>query len=307
VTELLTRRTIKPQHDLRRLVILLPALALVCVTWHLVRPALVLALARSSLGCESRAGLVGAALHARYPQLCAMYDGWWAVVVQSWRTANSAGVFWNIRPPGQPVGPSVSYGVADETLTLRGTVMTQYLPISSVPGDWDNDGRVELVTNFAPLTTTHFRSNASVPGSAILRLGIDHNEIVAALLVDYSSLSRGSDSLQLEWRAADGKGGAELLLMRYTRAPSGTAGARMSSEVIAALDWDAPGGILRPRLLPDDGSVLVWTPKDGHPLAVAVDEPLDPLLVRLVPLPPGFGERVPATTSSPAASGPSPP
>jgi hypothetical protein len=298
MTELLSRRTIKPQHDLRRLVAIALTLAFGCVVWRQVRPLLVQELARSSLGCEWRAGLIGAAVCAQYPQLPAMDNGWG---VQSWRTASSVGVFWRIRPPG-PDGPSLGYGVADDTLVLRGTVNTQEVVAIPVPGDWDHDGRVELVTSFDALAGADPRPNANVRSFAVVRLGIDHNEIVAVILVDYSAWARNFPRLRLEWRDADGHGRAELALMRYTRIQPRTVGATFSSETVAVFAWDAPGGILRPRLLPDDGSVLVWTPEDGHPLVVATDEPLDPLLARLVPLPPGFGEQVPATTNSPSAS-----
>jgi hypothetical protein len=144
--------------------------------------------------------------------------------------------------------------------------------------------------------------NARVFGFAVVRLGVDHDEIVAVILVDYSAWARGRARVCLEWRDADRHGQAELALMRYKRISPPTVGAAFSSETVAALAWDAPGGILRPRLLPNDGSVLVWTPEDGQPLVVAADEPLDPLLIRLLPLPPGFGQQIPATTSLPSTS-----
>jgi hypothetical protein len=100
MTELLGRRTIKPQHDLRRLIGMVLILALVCVVWRRVRPPLVEALACSSLGCESRAALIADALCSRYPQVPAADNGY---EVRSWRNAKSVGVLWQIRPPGQPI------------------------------------------------------------------------------------------------------------------------------------------------------------------------------------------------------------
>jgi hypothetical protein len=188
----------------------------------------------------------------------------------------------------------VAYGVADETLTLRGTLIADEVARSPQPGDWDHDGRTELVVKFYP------HPNANVGSFGVVRLNADYNEIVAVILVDYSPWVRSPVYHRLEWRDAYGADRSELAVVRYKRILPRTTGATSSSELVAAFVWDAPGGILRPRLLPEDGSVLVWTPEDGRPLVVAADEPLDPLLARLVPLPPGFGQQIPATTSAPS-------
>ena len=42
-------------------------------------------------------------------------------------------------------------------------------------------------------------------------------------------------------------------------------------------------------MLPDDGSLLVWTPPDGKPYPFSPDECVDEVARRLLPIPDDFG------------------
>jgi hypothetical protein len=105
------------------------------------------------------------------------------------------------------------------------------------------------------------------------------------------------------WRDEDGDGRQELVFVTrtYIKLPNGDVGLK-PPETVAVFAWDRPGGVLRPRLLPPNGSFVSWTPPDGTPVKVAQESQLDPILRKLCPLPDNFGrDKVSATqpTSAP--------
>jgi len=95
-----------------------------------------------------------------------------------------------------------------------------------------------------------------------------------------------------EWRRSASGDRLDFLGVEY----------QMNPVEVAALEWDRPGGILSLKGASAHNKVLVWTPEDGRPMRVSATEPLDPLLLGLLGVPPGSGSGRFATTPTASAS-----
>jgi hypothetical protein len=57
----------------------------------------------------------------------------------------------------------------------------------------------------------------------------------------------------------------------------------VADQLVAIFDWTAPGGILTPRVLPDDGTIQLWSLPDNRPVVFDPNEPLEDVIARLKP------------------------
>ncbi|MEW6253616.1 MAG: hypothetical protein AB1716_23470 [Planctomycetota bacterium] len=288
---LLQARRIPWRRDLRRVIVVALVLLAAAPVWRLIRAPLRDHLARSSLGCERRGRLIGAALAARYPEHAPQLGGAGGFL-RSWRRSDLCGAHWQYAPPDKPLGPTAGHAFCDENLVLHGRVAAP----SAVPyyfrcGDWDGDGRMEVALN---VPTCRELSSVSLGYMAVVRLGKDANEVVVLSL-----LCSPPRYYVQEFDGSEARTPVGWVLQGYTY--PGTGGTPQKGPR-AVFRWDRPGGILVPYELPEDGSVLVWTPPGGVPLTVPADQPIEPLLEELLPVPEGFGR--PGTPASGPASVP---
>lgn len=92
---------------------------------------------------------------------------------------------------------------------------------------------------------------------------------------------------------------SELVLHSWSRGP-----ARFiqmpdwPDQLVAIFDWTAPGGILTPRLLPDDGTIRLWPLPDNQPVVFDPNELLETVVARLRP-PDTQPASLPATAPGP--------
>jgi hypothetical protein len=116
------------------------------------------------------------------------------------------------------------------------------------------------------------------------------NEVAGIIVVDTQQWRKQSTHLWPQWRDENGNGRAELAFVafKYGRLPSGRMGV-LSQETVAVFEWSAPGGVLVPRQIPDDGSFLVWTPEDGKAYEFSPDTVVEDLCRELLPVPEDFG------------------
>jgi hypothetical protein len=79
-----------------------------------------------------------------------------------------------------------------------------------------------------------------------------------------------------------------LITVKVVSAPGGGL-AFAPSEAVAVFEFESAGGILRPRVLPDDGSVTWWRPPDGRPVPIKPDADLAEFLEATLSVPDDFG------------------
>jgi hypothetical protein len=303
MTDLQRRPTnLRRSRDVRRLVIALALIVTASLMWQGARDYAVRELAESSLGCGSRADLIAAAIWHRYPAL--RMETPYGLPLVSYRSAATAGAACEVRsvterlPTGTSLGHEQRYAVVNANLDLVGVIVGSSLPLLPTPGDRDADGCIETVTSCIPDIGNLSRS-AGLWATA--RLGPDSNEVAALVLVDYTPWRAAKVWIRPEWGSQNADGRQELLFLAWSpgRLPSGRMGF-LPPETLAVFEWNHPGGVLRPTLLPNDGSFLVWTLPDGKPYPFSPDECVDDVARKLLPIPDDFG--VPAT--APAASQP---
>jgi hypothetical protein len=201
---------------------------------------------------------------------------------------------WQQLPPDQAaVAPGLTM-VADRDLEHRGLLRSNamsWLP-QALPGDWDNGGAVE-VTVFAIATG---EPNYFCQYWAVIRLGGEANELVG-LVALVRSVPAGSAGAIPIWRAEDEDGPLEFVFVPTSLTSAGWPNLR--GEAVAVFEWTEPGGVLRPRVVPDDGSMLVWTPPDGRPYRFPADKLVDEVCRELLPVPKDLGT---PPTSQPASA-----
>ncbi len=295
-----------PTVAIRAYVVGLAAVLLASVAWHALRPYVTRGLARSSIGCDARAKLIAGAIDELYPRLRVRALGGEPMLC-SFRQGDQGGVSWLMDweqlPPDQAAAARGLTIVADLDLNYCGTLRSQAMigDPQALPGDWDQGGAVE-VTVFA--TTAGERSYvfAMAPSYfceywAVVRLGGEANELVG-LVALVRSVSAGSVVEAPTWRDEDEDGTLEFVFVPVLLTSAVQTSSR--GEAVAVFEWTEPGGVLRPRVVPDDGNMLVWTPADGRPHRFPADKLVDEVCQELLPVPEGFG----ATPASQPASAP---
>lgn len=259
--------------------------------WRVVRPWLTVSLARSSVGCLGREELILAALRTLYPDRTSPQCG----MVSSERRWGSSVVRWDT--------PRGTWAFADGDLEFLGEARLDYAWTTS-SADADHAGCLEVVSEW-PVTPPSDNPNAAIARWVVLRLHAAHNEVLGIVTADLTpGRAAGRSAVVSTWRDEDGDGLEELVFLSFVRGrlPSGTMGL-LPPNVVAVFGWSAPGGALRPRQMPTDGTFVAWAPPDGQPVRTFPQEQLQPLLDTLVPLPEGFGLPVAPSPAS-APSGP---
>jgi len=252
--------------------------------WRLSFPILLHSLACSSIGNPYRDDLLAAELWRLYPSL---YTHEKVKYRPSHWLDPDPWVTWRSSIGTRPFGcGDVATWFADADLRLRGCVWDGSPDPDSGLTDAEGDGRPELTVSF------FFRTSRDLPRRdvrrwAILRLGESHNELLAAVSVqDVVSSFNSLLWLRGVWSNLDGEGSQEIVFgpARYERAKPGSV-IRASTYKWAVLGWTQPGGVLRVIEVARPEKVLVWTPPDGQPLRVPANQPLEPLLDEVLPIP----------------------
>ncbi len=272
------------------LVVLLAASA----AWHALRPEVLRQLAIRSIGCPARSELIAAAARTSCRELPPRQDPG-LLNLWSLRTPHGALVMWQAEYKLDHVGKSplparaAPYVFADDRLAYRGQLVSVMVPQPTNMPDADGDGRPEIcVVNDDP------RGSASPAQSywALVRLCADGNEV--------TGLVAGPGWLfVLQPECSTTNGTRRLALMGPAVSPSGR-------ETVATFEWTAPAGILRPTMLPADGSLLAWTPADGKPYRFSPDECVDDVVRRLLNSAAGSGALTTAPTREAPTNEPSP-
>jgi len=205
-------------------------------------------------------------------------------------------------PTGTSLGHERRYAVVNANLDLVGAIVGSSLPRLPTPGDRDADGCIETVTSCIPDIANPTRSARMW---ATVRLGPATNAVAGIVLVDYTPWRAARVWIRPEWGDEDADGRQELLLLAWPRGrlPSGRMGF-LPPETLAVFEWNHPGGILRPKTVPNDGFFLVWTPPDGKPYPFSPDECVDDVARKLLPIPDAFGVPATAPAASQSATGP---
>jgi hypothetical protein len=298
--------------ELRRLAAALVVLAIASLIWHEVRSGLVCRTACSSIGCPARKRVIAAAVRRHtsgFPTDEELFGQRSYTVGERCYSLSS-----NCAPPPGyaelswvrewvPLGknatvPRWQVAVFDDRLQVRGSVASPW--VSETPGDMDGDGRWEVVVEYAALSGERVNTD-SVSGWAVVRLGAETNEIVWAGIVDLRVW--GSPGLQIapRWQG-EGRGPKELALVGFVSVtlPDGRVEYR-PSRTLARFAWDSPGGVLRACEFPGEGGILTWSP-GGTRGVVKPETDLEPVLAKLLPVPPAFGAAGPASRAATTAS-----
>jgi hypothetical protein len=293
-----------PTVAIRAYVLGLTTVLLASVAWHTLRPYVTRSLARSSIGCDARAKLIAGTIDELYPRLrVRALSG--KPMLCSFRHADQGGVSWlmdwqQLPPDKAALAPGLTI-VADRDLDYRGLLRSNamsWLP-QALPADWDQGGAVEVTLFAIPTGEPSYFCQYW----AVIRLGGEANELVG-LVALVGSVSAGSAGAIPIWRAEDEDGPLEFVFVPMSLTSAGWPNLR--GEAVAVFEWTAPGGVLRPRVVPDDGSMLVWTPADGRPYRFPVDKLVDDICQELLPVPEDFGATPASQPASAPASSPAP-
>jgi hypothetical protein len=235
-------------------------LAAGAIGWHIVRPWVLTAAARSSIGCEPRSQLIAhvlGSLHPEYFQTPGYYL--WSTCGKRARVV----VLYASR------GSENHCFFADDSLSAIGVLRSVYL--SDHPDDMDADGRIEVIAQSGVYSTGPLRS-------AVVRLGPSSNELLGVA----THLRQRPPGLWAAWRDEDGDGSVEFVLLSPPAPGAVTSTQPWHVEAAAVFEWTAPGGVLRPRYMPADGSVIFWAPPGGRPVPFASDESLGSVMDRVL-------------------------
>lgn len=250
--------------------------------WHLARDSLLRNLARTSVGCPWREELIAWAVFGREPsafenELELEYDlrrpAW--IALSSPREHESS--LHRLNPRDRPIV------IVDDELRIRGRIVGPDLALP--PVDADGDDKCEVVIKF-DLRDTEERVNAYRWG--VIRLGSEFNEVLWVGLVSRVWHGRPR-TVDAAWRDDHGSNTSELvfLTIEIFRTSVGKP-AFKPPKTVAVFRWDRLSGMLHPQSLPDDGSVLSWTP--GKAVQVGQDDDIYAVLRDLLPVPEGFGQ-----------------
>lgn len=270
--------------DWRRLLIAVALLALASLAWRLSRPAVIRAFACSSIGSH-RVPLLRMALQERFPYIPLRENAW----LESVRGPGAPFLAWTNHNWITDLDSRwhLSNGRMDYVGVLRAVCQ-----IASF-GDWDQDRYPEAMCLIGEGGELYF---------VVVRVRPAADEVVVVLPVHISTRNAAAIlSVFGSWSDEDGNGTMELIL-RGTRVGGPSAVIRRWPDVIVAIfDWTAPGGVLTPRMLPDDGTVQFWPLPDNRPVVFDPNEPLESVVARLRP-PDTQPACLPATPSGPDAT-----
>jgi len=258
----------------RRLAVGLALLLAASAAWHWLRPPLIRVLARSSLGCDVRAPLIQAALR----DVCQDRPPPDSTTIRSVFGPGQPVVAWTSpmfgTAPSGTVAASWPYHFADDKFTPIGKLYVPDFINFDWFGDWDGDGQPEALPGFYRQPTLVW---------VLVRVRRSLNEVAA--IIEYDPIRMRASGMGPHWTPPDQGGLYDLIFWRRLRTPAATGVSTMwPTESVARFAWTAPGGILIPQLLPDDGSIRVWTAPDGQPYVFDPNEPVWDVVNRLLPL-----------------------
>jgi len=245
--------------EIRRIVVVVAGVAVLSVVWRAVHDRVLVAVASSSVGCLGREGLIEAAMRVRNPALPTGAE------FRSFRNDDSGGVIMRSLVPlseieTAPDWPDGYYEglltIADAGFRIRGRLVggvSKHRPV-----DVDGDGRWEVIVHVGGPTIAESDGDDYF---LVLRLGERSNEIVFLARVRHSD----GASYRCAWVRSEASGRLELHFIEPTRTMTPVPRSlRWPSRAVAIFAPDA-AGVLRPRLMPLDDSIVVWSPADGQP------------------------------------------
>ena len=280
MTGIFARRSQDPKAiELRRLALAVLVLLATGAAWHSIRDDLVYEAARSSIGCPGRAELIAAALRQAEPRFPDQPQLW------TYDLAHPGWIAWSSMREVRPLanGPQLyrwQVNVADQRLEVKGVIAVYRLSVP--PVDADGDGSCEVVTTFYPAQDD---PQQDLRWWAVARLGDEYNQVVWAGMIDDAVWQSRRARVRPVWRDADDDGTDELVFITVetVRTPQGNIGFK-PPQTVAVFGWDSPGGILRPRLLPEDCGITPWSPVNQAPLRFGREEDPDPIVRELLPV-----------------------
>lgn len=274
------------------MVVVLVAVLVASALWYSLRPVAVAWIARTSLGCPSRAPIVAAELRGRYDTIPT--DGEinvknpfpWTRLTTSFFPEPGWILWESVRETEQLGDNSWLYHwrttFADHNSDFVGSIGTIQRPRVAPAQDIDGDGLWEIVLQFQATPWAN-PNGPDVKRWAVVRLGQDYNEIVWIGLSDFLLWSQKSTRIKPIWRDEDGDGVKELVFVTvvFRRLPQGGVGFDPPNTV-AVFEWDRAGGVLLPRSLPQDSGIITWTPPGAKPLRVEQDADIESVLADLL-------------------------
>lgn len=311
MNDLFQRRSVDDkQSEIRRMAVVLFAVLVASASWHALRPIALAWIAQTSLGCPSRAPIVAAVLRGKYDtiptdsEINAFTTFPWTRLGTSF-FPKPGWVWWESVRETEQLSPNSwlhhwRTTFADHNFDAVGSIGTTLRPLVAPAQDTDGDGCWEVVLE-TQATPWQEAKNRNVKRWAIVRLGENHNEVAWIGLGDQSLWSRKSTRIKPIWRDEDGDGVDELVFVTVVvkRLPQGGVGFDPPT-VVAVFEWDRAGGILLPRLLPQDTGIMTWTAPDAESVRVEQDADIESVLNDLLPVPDGFGVAPGAAPSTPS-------
>lgn len=299
------QNVVSTRASIRRALAAAGVLIVASSAWYLVRPHVVRELAQSNMGCPVRWVMLNEALRNTVPELADQSN----VLLSSYATPNRVALTRTTEDTSMrerdAAGQKFAFRIRliDGELNPIGSVRSARAHWIGQLGDWDGDGTLEAVAGYHPLSFEQ-DPNMNLRGWAVLRIHEDVNQVAALVVMDRRPRStRGS--IRPFWQDEDGDGHTELVFCSYTwRRGRGGLPQIVALKTVAVFEWDIPGGVLRPRELPDDGSFLVWTPPDGRPFAFSPDVLTELMYRELLPVPDDFGARATSRAASQPGSQP---
>jgi len=268
---------------MRRVVVFAASMLVASAVWYIIREPLSYQLACSAIGCLGREELIGSVILRSDSTLPRGGWRWYYDFVRPewiafWSPNGNVSLVDNARPL------SGYTTVLDRQLRVQGMIAGDHLAIP--PDDADADGLCEVVLEFDLRDSTE---QLNARRWAVVRLGNEFNEIVWVGLGCSEWRARKARVTPM-WEDQDEDGIQEFkfVTVELMQIPGGRWVYRPPTTV-AVFDWDSPGGMLRPRSLPKDGSIIPWVTPGDAPVRVAKDAELHVLLRDLLPLPAGFG------------------
>ena len=276
----------------RRIALAVGLLVALGVGWRGVREPFLAWLACTNVGCPARGELLAHVL--RRKDLTLPED----LVVTGHalpRPGSVVGRFGRpLAPPRDGFSPWEHWAVvADHQLVVKGILATDLylmgLTMLAPHGDADGDGRWEVLVQW--LTPEDMKRDTDT--YAVVRLGPRANQIAWLGRLNDSAWNARRIRVKPIWRDEDGDDRKELVFVTVEIVPvtqQTIFGPQRSvackpPETVAVFEWESPGGVLRPRMLPPDSGVAPWQPPKGGPLEVDRNEHLQcwPELQELIP------------------------
>ena len=291
------------KREWRRVLVAVGLAAVLAAGWRVVRPRVVHWAALSSIG-SSRVRLLAEALRQKHAAFPADEEFWWnfdellarmGAVMLVTGTSPRPGWIGIHHPLANPYafgnGSSARVEYFDHRLERIGSHLTRTMP-ASPPVDADGDGSVEVIEMYDALPDDDRRDIAAW---AVVRLGVEHNEIVFVALRDYgvwplttSKPARFSIVVPI-WRDEDGDGLRELVFVTRVLTQDPLFGVGYEpARTVAVFEWSSVGGVLRAREVPRDCGVIGWSRATVGPIWPTV--PIGSIASQLFPVPDDFGK-----------------